>query len=84
MSDCENMRDVDYSVTDKQLQNGLKCGRFVITILGIERKCSRCGELYPNNPEFYYSYTRKDNSHSVVAHCRACELERKSIYRNKK
>ncbi|KJF83700.1 hypothetical protein UA31_03330 [Photobacterium angustum] len=55
-------------------------GIFAITELGLEKKCTMCGDWYPFDDEFYQSYFIKaKNRHQVKAECKACCIER---YRN--
>lgn len=41
---------------------------------GLERRCQRCGEWWPKDPEFYY-FRSADGS--VLGPCRACHYELK-------
>lgn len=44
------------------------------TELGIERKCSKCGEWWPHDTEFYYADA--DGLGGLTSRCRACFAER--------
>jgi hypothetical protein len=39
----------------EHIQRGLQSGRYVMTRLGLERRCTRCREYWPANTEFFYS-----------------------------
>ncbi len=41
-------------LTREHIQRGLQSGRYAITGIGLERKCSRCGEYWPADTEFFY------------------------------
>ncbi|WP_318515000.1 hypothetical protein ACN08P_11310 [Photobacterium leiognathi subsp. mandapamensis] len=66
-----------FALTDKQLAKGIAVGKFTITELGIEKKCTMCGEWYPFDDEFYQPYFKKAESRFYVkAECKACCTER--------
>ena len=38
----------------KHIQRGPQSGRYAMTRLGLERRCTRCGEYWPADTEFFY------------------------------
>ena len=50
----------------------------IMTLTGIEKRCTKCGEFWPEDKEFFF-YHHSDNCY--YAECRACYYERKLIYR---
>ena len=44
----------------------------IITELGIEKRCTKCGEYYPADTEFYYRGHGSDGLHTW---CKACVNE---------
>ena len=38
----------------EHIQRGLSSGRYAMTRLGLERRCTRCGEYWPADTEFFY------------------------------
>ena len=70
----------------------------VETELGMERLCRRCGELWPEDEEFWYfrtrlagtgyqvdgrTYIRKSTSRATMAYCKACWSEHRYPKRKK-
>ncbi|MGR5096597.1 hypothetical protein ACPV5O_24880 [Vibrio maritimus] len=49
----------------------LKSGNIVITPIGVQKFCSRCGEYYPFDSTFF-TYREDDR---VSSHCRVCRSE---------
>jgi hypothetical protein len=45
-----------------------------------EKKCTRCGEYWPADEEFFRMLHRY-GSHSLASWCRACETEQKAEHR---
>lgn len=47
---------------------------FINTDLGIEKRCSLCGEYLPFDLEFYFSSGFKNNKKQFHARCKPCYL----------
>lgn len=41
-------------LTCAQILRGLQSGRYAMTTIGLERRCSLCGEYWPADTEFFY------------------------------
>lgn len=50
--------------------------RSVVTELGTERRCTKCGEFWPEDNEFWYIGNRRDqNKPCIQQPCKACYVE---------
>ena len=58
------------SVIDKRVS----AGRFIFTELGLEKRCSTCGEFFPADTEFFFSQASRPEGLST--YCKACYLDR--------
>lgn len=56
------------------LARGLRTGTYRETDLGIEKQCTRCGEFWPVDDEFY-SVQREADGARASSMCRACFVE---------
>lgn len=56
-----------------QVRRGLASGRLVLSELGLERLCYRCGETYPLDTEFWY--WQPSARAGVGGYCKACFRE---------
>ncbi|MBZ0104005.1 MAG: hypothetical protein K8H84_00090 [Sulfuricella denitrificans] len=59
------------SVIDKRVS----AGRFIFTELGLEKRCSTCGEFFPADTEFFFS--QKSRPEGISCACKACIVEGK-------
>ena len=59
----------------KALQTGLKSGRYKITKLGVEQKCSTCNEYWPLDSDFFFRASYSPTG--LQRMCKACIIERK-------
>lgn len=62
-------------INPKTLARGLQAGTFRETDIGIEKRCTRCGEFWPVDDEFY-SHQRDQNGERASSYCRACFIEK--------
>jgi|GEM_PF-1047459 len=73
MSTSERAGHVCPALTPAQIARGIKSGRYLMTELGLERLCSRCGDYYPADTEFwYYQPSAAAGLHN---NCHACYRE---------
>jgi hypothetical protein len=64
------MEEALKAVAPRRVKGGFR--RLVVTELGEEQLCGRCGELWPTDPEFYPVTLT-----SMGYECRACTSERR-------
>lgn len=57
------------------LARGLRTGQYRETDLGIEKQCTRCGEFWPVDDEFY-PVQREAAGVRAASMCRACFVEK--------
>ena len=53
-----------------------------VTELGLEKQCSKCGDYYPADNEFFYS--NRTNSDGLDCYCKACRQEIRVKYQPNK
>lgn len=51
----------------------IAAGKYIYTVSGIEKKCSRCSEFWPIDTEFFFSCNGKGDG--LTSCCKACYLE---------
>lgn len=57
---------------------GIRSGKFILTDVGLEKRCSMCGDYWPADTEFFHVRDR-----SLSSGCRACIAEREAIKRGR-
>ncbi len=50
----------------------------------LERHCSKCGEWWPADREFFFGYTDQKGKEHLHDWCKACYLERRKELRRRK
>lgn len=63
------------AINPKTLARGLKNGTYIETELGIEKRCTQCGQFWPVDDEFYFAQVDKGIERATSC-CKACYLER--------
>ncbi|MCY1411802.1 hypothetical protein D9M71_271940 [compost metagenome] len=58
--------------TQQTIKQGLKSGRYVLTDLGLERRCSKCNDTWPADTEFFWS--APSTGAGLHCWCKACYL----------
>lgn len=59
--------------TARQLEARLKSGKWVKTDIGMQARCTKCGELWPADTEFF----ERHHISGLASACKACHAERK-------
>lgn len=59
--------------SQKLLTRWLEKGRFAFTSYGLEKRCSKCGDMWPADTEFFHS--DKGTGDQLFAWCVACVQE---------
>lgn len=54
---------------------GIASGQYRETDIGTEKRCTRCGEFWPVDTDFYSSQ-RTNGTERASSHCRACLADR--------
>lgn len=62
-------------IKPRTLARGLASGQYRESDLGIEKRCTRCGEFWPVDDEFF-SVQREPGGARASAYCRACFIEK--------
>lgn len=57
-------------ISDIALRRGIKSGLYRQTELGLEKRCSACGDYWPADPEFFYPKGGR-----LASQCKACFRE---------
>lgn len=55
------------------LQRRLRKGLYVLTALGLEARCSRCGDTWPADTEFFHA--APNTTTGLCCMCKACHAE---------
>lgn len=59
-------------LTDQQRRLALRAGRLRETELGLEKRCSVCGDYWPADTEFFYA-----KGAGLMSCCKACYVARR-------
>lgn len=79
---AQSTLECDFPMSESLFNIRLRGGRIQLTDMDIEKRCPRCDEYYPFTLEFWHrANTKNDGAHAI---CRACEQERKAIWRRSK
>ncbi|MBU0592464.1 MAG: hypothetical protein KKH74_01875 [Gammaproteobacteria bacterium] len=62
-------------LTPNAIRSRVSTGRFAFTELGLEKRCSTCGEYFPADTEFFYAQAYRPEGLSCG--CKACQHESK-------
>lgn len=60
----------------------LRTGKYQLTSLGLELKCSRCPDYWPADTEFFYPL--KTDAGGLHIWCKACFVEWRDTHQRKK
>lgn len=62
------------ALTVERIRRGCTKGRYALTSIGLERRCSRCKEMWPADTEFFFAF-HAPSSDGLASHCKACYRE---------
>lgn len=63
------------AINPRTLAQGLKTGKYRQTEIGIEKRCSHCGEYWPVDNEFY-ARQKEPGGERASAMCLACYAQK--------
>lgn len=72
------MISVSLAVPDRIMESRIKSGKWRITELGVESRCTGCHTYWPADAEFYYA--ARGTVDGLASVCKACHAE----YRKKR
>lgn len=77
------MPNVYTPVHSRRVRNlRFESGRWHISELGLEARCSTCKQFWPADTEFYHA--AKSNIDGLASQCKACYAETRRRYEDKK
>lgn len=51
--------------------------------VGAQKRCTRCGDWWPAEPEFYFEVARAHGRKALHAWCKACNYDLRNVTRKK-
>ncbi len=69
------MKKKSRALGQKALKSGITAGRYQISELGIEQRCTKCDMFWPLDKEFYFRDA--GNKTGFQHQCKACIIEKK-------
>lgn len=67
--------------TPSFIRTGVESGKYILTDLGLEKRCSMCGDYWPADSQFFGMRWSNNEINGLSSGCRACVVESERIRR---